>query len=309
MALACFDTTYIIMGGINYTFKAFDLDTYAYTISFPYIIYPVTSISLCGTIFMTVAISIERFLGICYPLHLPPANRKAWYYVLPIFCLSILVNLPKFFEGEITYEEEDDSFMREIGMMAEGFFNISTADSAYVPQVKLTELRLDSNYIKYYVTYCRIFFTVIIPFIALLTINLRIIADLNKLKSKPFGSQRKLWKEVNMFMVLLSIVVIFICCSAPRTIIDIWEFYHLEAIVTCNDLYLRGDSYHLFLPERWIECLTHVSHFTTILNSSINFLVYCLVGHNFRKQLLVSLGLRQNSQAAVSELVSLTHKP
>merc|ERR1711874_846665 len=106
---------------------------------------------------------------------------------------------------------------------------------------------------KYYVTYCRIFFTVIIPFMALFTINLRIIADLHKLKSKPFGSQRKLWKEV----------IIFICCSTPRTIIDIWEFYHLEAIVTCNDLYLRGDSYRLFLPERWIECLTHVSHFTT----------------------------------------------
>ena len=301
MALACFDTTYIIIGGINYTFTAFDKDTYAYTISFPYIIYPVTSISLCGTIFMTVAISIERFLGICYPLHLPPANRKAWYYVLPIFCLSILVNLPKFFEGEITYEEEDDSFMREIGMMAEGFFNISTADSAYVPQVKLTELRLDSNYIKYYVTYCRIFFTVIIPFIALLTINLRIIADLHKLKSKPFGSQRKLWKEVNMFMVLLSIVVIFICCSAPRTIIDIWEFYHLEAIVTCNEQ-TRAD----FIPDRWIKCLTHVSHFTTILNSSINFLVYCLVGHNFRKQLLLTLGLSRASHHPLTELTSLT---
>ena len=115
----------------------------------------VGSISLCGTIFMTVAISIERFLGICYPLHLPPQNRKAWYYVLPIFCLSVLVNLPKFFEGEIHYEEEEDGFMREIGMMAEGF-NISTADSeSAVPQVKPTELRLDSNYIKYYVTYCR----------------------------------------------------------------------------------------------------------------------------------------------------------
>ena len=42
MALACFDTTYIIIGGINYTFTAFEKDTYAYTISFPYVIYPVT---------------------------------------------------------------------------------------------------------------------------------------------------------------------------------------------------------------------------------------------------------------------------
>ena len=304
MALACFDTTYIIIGGINYTFKAFEVHNYAYTISFPYIIYPITNISLCGTIFMTVAISIERFPGICYPLHLPPQNRKAWYYVLPIFCLSVIVNLPKFFEAEIEWQQDDDVLIMQLG----DAFNYSRSDE-YEPRYKPTDLRMNSNYIKYYVTYCRIFFTVIIPVIALFTINLRIIADLHKLKSKPFGSQRKLWKEVNMFMVLLSIVIIFICCSTPRTIIDIWEFYHLEAIVTCNDLYLRGDSYHLFLPERWIECLTHVSHFTTILNSSINFLVYCLVGHNFRKQLLISLGLRQNSQTAVSELVSLTHKP
>jgi len=95
-----------------------------------------------------------------------------------------------------------------------GLFNLTRFDD--IPIYRPTDLRKDSNYIKYYVTYCRMFFTVIIPFIALLTINLKIIADLNKLKSKPFGSQRKLWKEVNMFMVLLSIVVIFICCNTPR---------------------------------------------------------------------------------------------
>ena len=315
MALACFDTIYIIIGGINYTFHAFGYaDNYAYTISFPYIIYPITNISLCGTIFMTVAISIERFLGICYPLHLPPQNRKAWYYVLPIVCLSLLVNLPKFFEAEIEWKQDDVALLDSLWDLAAS--NNGSRSEEYdwanertnEPRFKHTDLRMNSNYIKYYVTYCRIFFTVIIPFIALLTINLRIIADLHKLKSKPFGSQRKLWKEVNMFMVLLSIVIIFICCSTPRTIIDIWEFYHLEAIVTCKDLYMEGESLHLFLPERWIECLTHVSHFTTILNSSINFLVYCLVGHNFRKQLLVSLGLRTSSQTQVTELVSLTRE-
>ena len=48
--LSCFDTVYIIIGGINYTFKAFDADSNIYTITFPYIIYPVTNIGLCGTI-------------------------------------------------------------------------------------------------------------------------------------------------------------------------------------------------------------------------------------------------------------------
>jgi len=289
LALACFDTTYIIIGGINYTFKAFEVSSDAYNISFPFIIYPITNISLCGTIFMTVAISIERFLGICYPLHLPPQNRKAWYYIIPVTLLSIAVNLPKFFEAEIEWLKDDNSIL----MMPDDdfdLFNFTRFDD--IPTIRLTDLRTDSNYIKFYVTYCRMFFTVFIPFIALSTINLRIISELNKLKSKPFGSQRKLWKEVNMYFVLLSIVIIFICCNTPRTIIDIYEFYHLEDIVTCNELYKRYEANHTFLPKRWIECLTHISHCSQILNSSLNFLVYCFVGHNFRKQLLLSLGIK-----------------
>ena len=281
IALACFDTTYIIIGGINYTFNAFEARSDAYNISFPFIIYPITNISLCGTIFMTVAITIERFLGICYPLHLPPQNRKAWYYVLPVTLLSILLNLPKFLECEIDWVKDDISVL----FSPEEIYSNATRYEHH-PIYRATDLRKNSNYIKYYTTYCRIIFTVIIPLFALVTINLKIIAELSKLKFKPFGSQRKLWKEVNMFMVLLSIVIIFICCNTPRTIIDIWEFYHLENIVNCNE------SQSPFFPEKWIECLTHISHFTVILNSSINFLVYCVVGHNFRKQLLLSFGLK-----------------
>ena len=252
---------------------------------------------------MTVAISIERFLGICYPLHLPPQNRKAWYYIVPVTLLSVIVNLPKFFEAEIEWLKDDNSILMKEDDDYE-MFNFTRFDD--IPIYKPTDLRLDSNYIKFYVTYCRMFFTVIIPFIALLTINLRIIADLNKLKSKPFGSQRKLWKEVNMYFVLLSIVIIFICCNTPRTIIDIWEFYHLEDIITCNELVLTGEANHPFLPERWIECLTHISHFTAILNSSTNFLVYCAVGHNFRKQLLASFGFKKKTSRPNGDHTELT---
>ena len=59
-----------------------------------------------ATIFMTTAISIERFLGICYPLHLPPHNRKSWFYILPVLLLSFVLNVPKFLEGEIQWYQE-----------------------------------------------------------------------------------------------------------------------------------------------------------------------------------------------------------
>ena len=90
-ALACFDLVYIVCGGINYTFRAFNASSDYFTYLFPWVIYPFTHISLAATIFMTVAITIERYLGLCHPF-LPPSSRKesittpflGFFYFCPI---------------------------------------------------------------------------------------------------------------------------------------------------------------------------------------------------------------------------------
>ena len=60
LALAAFDLMYIVFGGVNYTFRGFSMNSDIFTYLFPHVIYPFTHISLTGTIFMTVAITIER---------------------------------------------------------------------------------------------------------------------------------------------------------------------------------------------------------------------------------------------------------
>ena len=286
LALATFDILYITFGGLNYTFKAFEANNEAFILAFP-IIFPFTNITMNATIFMTMAISIERFLGICYPLHLPPHNRKSWFYILPVLILSFVLNIPKFLEGKIHWYQEkpagshwdpedelnhtEDEFDHyELNRTELDGWNwlelddeeVSVSVPAYQIAYRATELRRNSNYIKFYRTYFRIFSTAVIPFLALIFINLRIIVDLSHVKPKRFGSHRKLWKEMNMFLVLLCIVVIFICCHVPRVVIDIWEFSHVESIVQCNELMRAGQADHPFLPPKWIECLTHISHFT-----------------------------------------------
>ena len=286
LALATFDILYITFGGLNYTFKAFEANNEAFILAFP-IIYPFTNITMNATIFMTMAISIERFLGICYPLHLPPHNRKSWFYILPVLILSFVLNIPKFLEGKIHWYQEkstgthwlpeddlnhtEDEFdhyelnrteLDGWDWMEMDDEEVSVSAPAYQIAYRATELRKNSNYIKFYRTYFRIFSTAVIPFLALIFINLRIIVDLSHVKPKRFGSHRKLWKEMNMFLVLLCIVVIFICCHVPRVVIDIWEFSHVESIVQCNELMRAGEAAHHFMPPKWIECLTHISHFT-----------------------------------------------
>ena len=60
LALAAFDLMYIVFGGVNYTFRGFSADSDIFTYLFPYVIHPFSHISLAATIFMTVAITIER---------------------------------------------------------------------------------------------------------------------------------------------------------------------------------------------------------------------------------------------------------
>ncbi len=67
-----------------------------YSYIFPYLLHPFTHIAMAGTIFMTMAISIERYLGLCHPL-LNPHSRKAWFYIMPVVLTAVILNVPKFF--------------------------------------------------------------------------------------------------------------------------------------------------------------------------------------------------------------------
>ena len=75
--------------------RGFNANSDVYTILYPYFLHPFTHIAMAGTIFMTLAITIERYLGLCHPL-LNPQSRKAWFYVVPVVIFSVLLNVPKF---------------------------------------------------------------------------------------------------------------------------------------------------------------------------------------------------------------------
>ena len=68
--------------------------------------------------------------------------------------------------------------------------------------------------------------------------------------------------EIALAKVSLAIVLIFILCHSVRWIPNVYELVRI----------VRGQKE---IWPTWIESLTHISHFLTTLNSSVNFYVYC----------------------------------
>lgn len=280
-AVASFDLVYIIIGGVNYTFKALhaNLDVYVYL--FPHVIYPFTHIAATGVIFMAVAITIERHLVLCHPL-LRHTSRKAWHYVVPVIILSIIVNAPKFFEVE----------HRWINLIDQ-----DTNKTINVIYNSGTELRFQENHIIGYRMWARLICDCFMPVLILLYLNIRIIlALISSTRDQQANSRRRLRTEINLTLVLLCIVFIFFLCHAPLMILDVYEALMVENVIGCQRLQKCTKKGLIWLPKNgFFYFLPKVSHLMQILNSSINFIVYCLVGHDFRRELCQTFGITKHS--------------
>jgi len=62
VVLTVVDMLFCILLVVDYSLaRAFELHTVAYTLLYPYIIYPMTSVMLSASIFMTVVLGLERY--------------------------------------------------------------------------------------------------------------------------------------------------------------------------------------------------------------------------------------------------------
>ena len=69
---------------------------------------PLVQIALTGSVYSTLAISLERYWVVCNPFY--TASHKPWstkMYILLIVTFSIIFNVPKFLELKTCYDEEE----------------------------------------------------------------------------------------------------------------------------------------------------------------------------------------------------------
>ena len=73
---------------------------------FPWFHFPLLRITLVGSIYMVISVSVERYLAVCFPHNYHRMNSQAFrflYYIIPAAAAAIFVNVPKFFETQNDY--------------------------------------------------------------------------------------------------------------------------------------------------------------------------------------------------------------
>jgi len=227
ITLTIFDTTFIVFMVIDYTgFRVwqwpFGHESALYAYVFPKFLFPLNNIALSCSIYTTVGIAYERYTAVCRPYSynsrettMRPSLRLV-QILLPVLLISVVVNLPRFFEVVTSMERRNVTIGGNVTEVQE----FVTYD--------ITQLRMAPDYIRYYINWTRLLCTCLLPVFFLVLLNVNIFRGIRLSRKRSRGSAKK---ELNLTSILVCIVVVFLVCNIPRVFINCYEFLCSENIV------------------------------------------------------------------------------
>ena len=215
--LATFDLLYIMTMMIE-SLGTLGYETNLYIELFPVFLFPVNHISMTGSIFTTVGVTVERFLAVHKPHYynqiiknVSTHRLRLLKYSLTISVLAVVFNIPKFLEGQVLYDEDDQ------------------------PYNFPSDLRYNYFYNAVYHCWVRLIFLGIIPFALISSLNIKVYLAIKKLR------KRNEKQEECLCIILITIVLVFFICNLPRLILNIHETFNLDQIYFCSQGTLLGE--------------------------------------------------------------------
>lgn len=264
--LAIFDTclliTAIFLYSVEYIFEyTDDLPLYKIWLTYVPIVYALSHIAQTGSVYVTVAVTIERYIAVVHPekSKIFCTQKGAGSAIFWVFCFAVLFNCTKFFELEVLAIENCTEF------------------AAY--SLEPSFLQSNDLYMTVYSLWITQITMVFAPFLVLLIFNtiiaLTIRQSFKRLRWVQQGPKRNELKEKSKeaTYVLIVIVLIFLICNLWGFVISL-----MERIYGAHYLTTHMRDFYTFSRE--------AVNFLTIVNSSINFVIYCIFGKDFRKELV-----------------------
>lgn len=171
---------------------------------------PIGQVSMTGSVYFTMVITLERYLTVCHPFYMFSRNWSSRPIVIGIIIFAIAYNIPKFLETSTVYElccfnqtyTEDVRTMTYSSEACEVHYqmmqkNIGTdintnhtiveddivedeTISFYKYTIQPSEMRLNSLYVQVYAVYLNFFVNGVGPFALLIILNISILRELQK---------------------------------------------------------------------------------------------------------------------------------
>ncbi|KAK2192433.1 hypothetical protein NP493_31g01033 [Ridgeia piscesae] len=232
-------------------------------------VWPFAMIAHTTTVWLTVLVTVTRYRTICSKTVNVAALQvgRTRMHVVCVVIFAVLYNLPRFFEHQ------------PIAASA------SNATSPEVPPAKPSKVG-DSR--VYQIVYSNILYypvMYVVPLLLLAFLNYKLVNAVRIIRQRKrllTSCQRQGSDHITGCVIM--IVFVFICCQTPALVNQIFW-----AVTTPEE---RGcGRFHYYY--------TRISDVLVVLNSSGNFLIYCLFGKTFRKIFLdtICLGSRERKLA------------
>ena len=211
-------------------------------------------IAVTGSVFLTIAITVERYYAICSPhtYQTRVLERGHWCiissYIVPVIVTAVMLNTPK---------------VLHIGKM----FSVKSFSN---PQTYI-KVAILSQVVHPLSTTC------VLPVIILAFLNYRILVKSRRLNSSTCR------QVISMAKVMMTIVTVFIILSIPKLVFGLYEVSTIPNIMKCH---ARRCRYYIS-SMRWV--VDSIIRYMGLLNSSVNFIIYCCVGSNFRRTFMTNM--------------------
>ena len=254
--LTCFDILFILSYGIHVGYQSMACQD-IYNLNVSHITYQLLNLFLSGSVYSTVVISIERYIGMCHPYL--KYGRSTWIYVLAVIFVSVLYNFPRFFEYQ--YTVVNGTIVSSI---------TTWADS--------------ESYKDRYHDLCEIIVENMIPLVLLFLTNGAIIRKMywspknqvTDVKSKTRKNRATTTKT------LLVIVAVFMISHIPCIAFKTLYYFGCSGCNEEEETEYRRYWYFIY-PIKRLSLMT---------NSSVNVIIYCIVGTKYRNELLCLFGCK-----------------
>lgn len=210
--------------------------------------FPFALVAQTASVYLTLALTAERWLAVCRPLVARTARSPARARLAAIGAVvfALLYNAPKFLEARV--------------------YRRGSIDGEHVFCVTASDFR-SPLYVTVYIHWMYLVVMYFVPFSALAVMNARIAVRVRRAAAERARLSRGARRELGLASMLLGVVLVFFLCNLLPLVTNTYEaFYGGE---------LAG-----------LDPLVKVSNLLVMLNSSVNFLIYVTFGEKFRRVFL-----------------------